>query len=190
MTPTLLRCATLITLLSLTLSGCALNQAKTQQDKRQVILSMKDEVLTELFKAKPDVRAQLSSAPGYAVFSNANFNLLLASFGGGYGMVKDNRSKQVTYMNMGEVGLGLGLGVKDFRMVMVFHSDEAMQRFIEQGWALGAQADAAVKARDKGAAVGGEATIDNITLYQLTESGIALQATVKGTKFWPNQELN
>lgn len=187
---TLTRPLILISLISLLLSGCALNQAHTKQDKRQVVLAMKDEVLTELFKAKPDVRAQLSSAPGYAVFSNANVNLILASFGGGYGMVKDNRSKQITYMNMGEVGLGLGLGIKDFRMVMVFHTSEAMQRFIQQGWAFGAQADAAIKARDKGAAVGGEATIDNITLYQMTESGIALQATIKGTKFWPSAELN
>ena len=58
------------------------------------------------------------------------------------------------------------------------------------GWAFGAQADAAAKASDKGAAVGGEATVDNITIYQLTESGLALQATVKGTKYWKDNSLN
>ncbi len=177
-------------IISLVLSGCALHQAKTPQDKRNAVIEMKNQTLTELFKIKPDVRSQLTNAPGYAVFSNANINLILASFGGGYGLVKDNRTKKHTYMNMGEIGLGLGLGAKDFRLVMVFHTGEAMQRFIKQGWAFGAQADAAVKARDKGAAVGGEATVDNITIYQITESGLALQATVKGTKFWPNSELN
>jgi len=55
---------------------------------------------------------------------------------------------------------------------------------------LGVNADAAAKASEKGAAVGGEATFDNITVYQLTESGLALQATVKGTKFWQDSELN
>jgi hypothetical protein len=29
-----------------------------------------------------------------------------------------------------------------------------------------------------------------IKLYQLTESGLALQATVQGTKYWKNDELN
>ncbi|MFO7494317.1 MAG: hypothetical protein R6X05_01630 [Desulfobacterales bacterium] len=41
-----------------------------------------------------------------------------------------------------------------------------------------------------GAAVGGETVFDNITIYQLTESGLALQATVKGTKYWKDGALN
>jgi lipid-binding SYLF domain-containing protein len=93
-------------------------------------------------------------------------------------------------MKMGEVGVGLGLGAKDFRLVFIFHTSDAMDRFVESGWALGAQADAAAKADDNGAAVGGEVTVDNMTIYQLTEAGLALQATVKGTKFWADDELN
>jgi hypothetical protein len=38
--------------------------------------------------------------------------------------------------------------------------------------------------------VGGEILIDNITVCQLTESGHALQATIKGTKYWKDQEMN
>ena len=151
---------------------------------------MKNEVLTDLYKIRPDVKSQIASAPGYAVFSNANVNLIFASFGGGYGVAKNNKTGKHTYMNMGEVGLGLGLGVKDFRGVFVFHNAEAMNRFVEHGWAFGAQADAAAKAVDKGAAVGGEVTVDNITIYQLTEAGLALQATIKGTKFWKDTSLN
>jgi hypothetical protein len=93
-------------------------------------------------------------------------------------------------MNMGEVGVGLGLGVKDFRGVFVFHSADTMTRFVEHGWAFVAQADAAAKASDKGAAVGGELTVDNITIYQLTKAGLALQATIKGTKYWKDCALN
>jgi len=29
-----------------------------------------------------------------------------------------------------------------------------------------------------------------ITIYQLTESGVSLQATVKGTKYWKDEALN
>lgn len=54
----------------------------------------------------------------------------------------------------------------------------------------GGHADAAAKAGDKGGAVSAEALIDRVTVYQLTESGLALQATVKGTKFWVDKELN
>ena len=36
----------------------------------------------------------------------------------------------------------------------------------------------------------GEAVIDDVKIYQLTESGLALQATLKGTKFWKDIALN
>jgi lipid-binding SYLF domain-containing protein len=176
--------------LTLIIGGCATTGGTTPTEKRQSILSMKNEVLTDLYKLKPDVEAQISKAPGYAVFSNANVNLVFASFGGGYGVAKSNESGKYTYMKMGEVGLGLGLGVKDFRAVFVFHTSKSMNNFVENGWAFGAQADAAAKASDKGAAAAGEVTIGNITIYQLTESGLALQATIKGTKYWKDEELN
>lgn len=91
---------------------------------------------------------------------------------------------------MGEFGIGLGLGAKDFRAVFVFHDVKTLNKFIESGWEFGGHADAAAKASDKGAAVGGEVLLDNITIYQLTESGLAFQATVKGTKYWKDQALN
>jgi len=173
-----------------TLTACVTTQGTSKAEKQQAILEMKNTTLTRLFQVKPDTKAQVNSAPGYAVFSNANVNLLLASFGGGYGVVKNMKTGQHTYMNMGEVGVGLGLGAKDFRIVMVFHSVEAMHNFIENGWVFGGQADAAAKASDKGAAIGGEMLLNGITVYQLTESGLALQATIKGTKFWKAEELN
>jgi hypothetical protein len=58
-----------------------------------------------------------------------------------------------------------------------------MNQFIESGWELGGHADAAAKASEKGAALGGEILVDTVTIYQITESGLALQATVKGTKY-------
>ncbi len=180
----------IILLSLLALTGCATTGATTPQQKRQAILNMKQQVLTDLFKVRPGARSVVSNGSGYAVFSNANINVIFASFSGGQGVVKDNKTGKHTYMNMGEVGIGFGLGVKDFRAVFVFHDRSTMSNFINSGWEFGAHADAAAKAGDKGAAVGGEILIDGITIYQLTESGLALQATVKGTKYWKNDELN
>ena len=93
-------------------------------------------------------------------------------------------------MKMGEAGFGVGAGVKDFRALFIFESKSVMNRFIESGWQFGAQADAAAKAGEKGAAVAAEALVDGIRVYQLTENGLALQATLKGTKFWTDDALN
>ncbi len=162
----------------------------TPSERRQAIQEMRQDVLTELYDIKPDTRAQIASASGYAVFSNANVNLILASFGGGIGVVRSNSSNNDTYMRMGEVGIGIGAGVKDFRAVFVFHNNDALERFMDVGLSVGGQADAAAKAGDLGGAVGGEAIVDNVSVYQLTQSGLALQATIKGTRYWQDADLN
>lgn len=173
-----------------TLGGCATSGGSTPQEKRKSVLDMRNEVLAELYKLKPSTRAEIAAAPGYAVFSNVNVNIIFASFGGGYGVARDNKSGKQTFMKMGEAGIGLGLGAKDFRAVFVFRDRASYDRFINSGWEFGGHADAAAKSGDKGAAVGGEALIDGITVYQLTKNGLALQATVKGTKYWKDDELN
>lgn len=180
----------LFAFLLLVSASCATTGTASPQDKRQAVNDMRTQVLGELYKLKPETRAMIAQAPGYAVFSNANINIIFASFSNGYGVVRNNKSGKDTYMNMGEVGIGLGLGVKDFRAVFIFHDTITMNDFINSGWQFGAHADAAAKASDKGGAVSGEVLIDNITIYQLTEAGLALQATVKGTKYWKDNELN
>lgn len=182
--------AILIVFIVLVSTSCVTTGIKSTQDKRQEVLTMKNRALSDLYRVRPQTKGMIANAPGYAVFSNANVNIIFASFGGGYGVVNNNKTGKHTYMRMGEFGIGLGLGVKDFRAIFIFHDERTMNRFINSGWQFGGHADAAAKASDKGAAVGGEIVIDNITVYQLTESGLALQATIKGTKYWKNDELN
>ena len=57
-------------------SGCASMGQGTIAEKREAILTMQDVALAKLYKEKPDVRAQIETAPGYAVFSNANVNVV------------------------------------------------------------------------------------------------------------------
>ncbi len=178
--------------ISVLLASCASSGmlSSEPEERRVAVLEMREEVLQELYDLKPDTRVQIGSAPGYAVFSNANINLILASFGGGVGVVRDNETGTDTFMRMGEVGFGIGAGVRDFRAVFVFHTEGALERFIDVGIGFGGQADAAAKAGDLGGAVGGEASVDNVTVYQITQSGLALQATVKGTRYWKDGDLN
>ena len=169
-------------------------QAKASPDEqRAAIHKTRDDVLAELYRLKPEAKARIKQAAGYAVFSNVGVNLLLASFAGGHGIVveKGRLKDTVTYMKMGSAGLGLGLGVKDFRVVFVFEGKEQLREFVEQGWDFGGQADAAAKSNEKGGAV---ATAGNIApgveVYQITKNGLALQATLQGTKYWKDKSLN
>jgi lipid-binding SYLF domain-containing protein len=171
--------------------GCATPKGDTNQEKVNHILKMKNETLAELYQSKPEARSKVQKAAGYAVFSNINTNLFLFSSGNGYGVAIDNSNGRKTYMKMNFLGLGPGIGVKDFRAVFVFNNKQVMNDFIESGWEFGGHADAAAKSGDKGAAAGGEMYIeDDIEIYQITEAGIALQATIAGTKYRKYAELN
>lgn len=160
---------------------------------RAKVRTMRDSVLAELYKARPEAKAKIKKAAGYAVFSNVGVNLVFASFAGGHGVVvkggtfKDSE----TFMKMGSAGLGLGLGVKDFRAVFVFTDAAKLEAFVDKGWDFSGQADAAAKSDDKGAALAGAHTvIPGVEVYQITKNGLALQATLQGTKYWKDKELN
>ena len=186
------KAATLLALLvlALALSGCSPGGKLTNDEKIQAINTMADETLQRLYTEKPSTKDEVKKAAGYAAFSNANINIIFASMGGGYGVVVDNATGNKTYMRMGSGGLGLGLGAKDYRQVMIFNTKETMDKFIESGWAFGGHADAAAKAGEKGGEASGEGAIGQIKVYAMTESGLALQATVTGTKYYKDKELN
>lgn len=160
------------------------------EDKRVKTRSMRDAVLAELYKQKPALKNRIKKAAGYAVFSNVGVNLVLASFAGGTGVVVDKQGNE-TFMKMGSAGIGIGLGLKDFRGVFIFHDQRKLKQFIDKGWDFSGQADAAAKSDDKGAqlAVAGN-VVDGVELYQLTKNGLALQATLQGTKYWKDRDLN
>lgn len=172
------------------ISGCAVNSGSTVEDKRANVLAMRDEAIDHIAKNQSNIRQKISNASGYAVFSNANVNVIFASFSGGYGVVHNNANGQNTYMRTSEAGIGLGIGVKDVRVLMIFKTPTALDRFIESGWVFGAQADATAITSDKGGATNAEVVADDIEIYQVTEAGLALQATVKGSKFWVDKALN
>jgi lipid-binding SYLF domain-containing protein len=182
----------MITITSLVfLTGCGPSAKLTIGEQRQVVADMETETLARLYKEDPATKDKIKKAAGYGVFSNANINVIFVSAGGGYGIVTDNSTGKKTYMKMALGGVGLGLGAKDYRQVLIFNSKEVLNKFIESGWEFGGHADATAKASEKGGELSGEGAIGkDIEAYSLTESGLALQATVTGTKYWKDKELN
>lgn len=150
-----------------------------------------NETLQLLYKYAPEVKNMLLRSYGYATFSNVGVNLVVLSAEGGKGMAHCNRTGINTYMNMASGGLGLGLGVKDFRAVFLFENKKAYDTFVMSGWEANAQADAAAKYENTGGAINAAETVaPGIRLYKMTQNGLALQATVQGTKYWKDEELN
>lgn len=173
-------------------SGKSPEEVKEDNRKERVErLKMNNETLQLLYKYAPEAKNMLLGSYGYATFSNVGVNLVLLSAEGGKGVAHNNRTGINSYMKMASAGVGLGIGIKDFRAVFLFKDKKAYENFVNNGWEANAQADAAAKYDDNGGALGAAETVGvGIRLYKLTQNGLALQVSMQGTKYWKDDELN
>jgi hypothetical protein len=196
----------------------------TAEEKKANVRKQRDEMLETLYKSKPEMKERLKKVAGYATFRQTDMNLFLLASGNGYGVVRDNKTGKDTFMRVASLGGGLGMGVKDIRVIFIFNDPKVMQQFVESGWQFGGKADASAKYEDTGVSAeqtakanvdfedgtvtGGTSTDARagndkkdttsttatlggpMEIYQFTDSGVSLQATVAGTKYWKDTELN
>ena len=181
----------LLTVSTLILVSALTAFAKTKQEKQAEARKKADETLARLYKAKPSAQPAIKAAAGYAVFNNSGMKILMAGGGKGNGIAVDNVSQKVVYMKMREVQAGLGMGVKKFSTIFVFETKEKLDEFVNSGWEFGGQATAAAKSGEGGGSYEGAAAVSpGVWMYQLTDKGLALELTGKGTKYSRNDELN
>jgi len=165
--------------------------AATKEEEKAEVRKAGKQALAAVYKLQPSARKAVESAAGYAAFSNFGMKILFAGGGSGKGIAVNNKTKATTYMKMVEVQAGLGMGVKKFQLVWVFETEKALNDFVNSGWELGGQATAAAKAGEKGASYqGAVAVAPGVWLYQVTKSGLALELTAKGTKYYKDSDLN
>jgi len=169
----------------------ALSAKDSPDQKREKTRKMAAQTLQDLYKLQPTAQAGIEKAAGYAVFNNMGTNLLLLSTARGAGVAVDAKSKQETFMKMISAGAGLGIGVKDYRVIFVFENEKALGQFMDSGWAADAQSDAAAKTKTSGAAFSGAVqAAPGVWVYQITKKGLALQLTLQGTKYSKDDDLN
>lgn len=220
-----IRLILLLTLVFVTSTQAGLFGPKgdSNAEKRANIRQQRVEILQQLYAANPVMKKTLKKAAGYATFKQINVNLLLLATANGYGVVVDNKTHKETFMHMGSLGGGVGAGLKDMRVIFVFHDPKVMKTFIEEGWQVAGQADAAAKYQNTGVsaeqnvkgnvsfrdgtvATGSSTDVHandgilsdqanlavdgSLEIYQFTATGVSLQATVSGTKYWQDSQLN
>jgi lipid-binding SYLF domain-containing protein len=183
---------------ALVIAGCSA-KGDTASQQRATIQKMRTSTLTQLYNLYPEARSDIRHSTGYAVFASNSSKIFVLGFGSGYGVVKDLRSGKDTYMKMAQGGAGVGVGIKQLSTVIVFHDAKSLNKFITDGYVVGADANAAAKYDDKGAGTGASASgvatdtqslPSKVSVYEMTEKGLAVQAMVNGSKYWPDDRLN
>jgi len=166
---------------------------KNIEKQRKKFDQNRSDALNEMYKAYPGSKAHMSKSYAYAAFANTGVNLFVLASGNGGGKAHNNATGEEVYVKMLSFGAGAGIGYKKYYAVFLFEDKAAYDEFLESGWSADGQADATAdtgKEGEGGSVAVGMTVARGVTLYQIADKGLALQATVQGTKFIVSDELN
>ena len=170
----------------------AKKQKKTEKARKQFSQN-RTEAIKEVYKAYPSAKAQMAQSYGYAAFANTGMNLFVVASGNGGGKAKNLKTGEELYVKMLSYGAGVGIGFKKYFALFLFADKAAYDYFLESGWSADGQADATAdsgKEGEGGSVAVGMNVSRGVTLYQVADKGLAVQATVQGTKYIVSDELN
>ena len=157
-----------------------------QESKAMKINETSKEALNELFAEHPKAKELYERSYGWAAFNNMKLAFGFSG-GGGNGVAVVKETGEKTFMKMGTVGVGFGLGVNKYNVIFFFQDSKTFDNFVNKGW----QADAgATAAAGKHAAEVKTDFVNGLAIYQITEKGLMANADIAGTKYWKNDKLN
>jgi len=154
--------------------------------ERKARLKIAEDALAKLYATTPEARKSLESSPGYAVFDITSIYAILFVGQKGKGVLFDNAKKKATYMTSSRVGTGPGAGKQRVFQVFVFKSKSSMDQFVLAG-GLGGDVGASFSTGTGGTVRSFNPEID---IYQIPESGMAVQASWGGTVYSVDSDLN
>ena len=157
-----------------------------REAERNARLKLSEDALAKLYKLQPDAKKAVEGAVGYAVFDITSIYAIMFVGQKGKGVLFNNASKKTTFMTSSRMGTGPGAGKQRVFQVFVFKNKTAMDQFVLAG-GLGGDVGASTSTGTEGAVRSFNPSID---IYQIPESGMALQASWGGTVYSVDSDLN
>lgn len=167
-------------------AGPALAAGKAE--KQAEIAKVAQQSLERFYQADGKIKAEVESAPAYAVFTTYGLSFLIGG-SGGKGMAHDNKARKNYYMSMAQASAGAQIGLAESETLIVFKTAKEFTQFVTSGWTFGGGGSVQVGAGGKSAGQAGGG-MPNITYYTLTKNGLDVGVAAAGTKFWKDKDLN
>jgi lipid-binding SYLF domain-containing protein len=153
---------------------------------RNAGLKMAADGLEKLYAVTPDARKSVEGAVGYAVFDITSIYAILFVGQKGKGVLFDNAGKKTTFMVSTRAGTGPGVGKQRVYQVFAFKNKGAMDQFALTG-GVGGDVTGSYSTGSGGATMSFNPNID---IFQIPESGMAVQASWGGTVYSKDADLN
>jgi lipid-binding SYLF domain-containing protein len=155
--------------------------------ERERLINMAETTIDELKMTRPEAARLLDDAYGYAVFDTTKGGLIVTGAGGTGVAMKVKGKNEPTFMHVGGAGIGLGAGIENYKLVLLFHDQKVYDEFVAGEWNAHTSAQAAAGRE-------GEAQESNwengVAVFRMTDKGLIAQVDVSGLKFWSSDKLN
>ena len=183
----------LATLLICLFAASVLAEARgnSPAEQRWQIDQLSAGTLERLYEKYPHARRVIDNCYAYATLSNSGVKILLIGSGHGRGVAVNNYTGERVYLRMKELSAGLGLGAKEYNLIFLINTRDAWENFIAGKTRFGASAEASADDGVSGGSIeGAEYVAPGVWVFQMTTKGLALEATLKGTKIYKDKNLN
>ena len=181
--------AALTVLLCLLTATTAL--AKSADQQRAEINALHDKALRNLYGKYPSAQSVINQCYAYATLSNTGMKLGIFGDAHGRGVAINRSTGERVYLKMAEQSAGIGFGVKEYDLIFLINTREAWDNFLSGKIRFGANANAAANDGVTGDSVEGATyAAPGIWVFQITTKGLAVEATLKGTKIYTDKKLN
>jgi lipid-binding SYLF domain-containing protein len=175
---------------ALLVGACAGTPPAEKANKQAEVKQATQQSLGKFYKADPTLESQVTSAPGYGVFTTYGLSFIVGG-AGGKGVVHNNQTGTDTFMDTAQASAGAQIGAAETDTLIIFETAEALQTFIDKGWVAGAGAVAQAGAQGESVGPGvGQNVIADAKYYTLTPNGLQAGVAVAGTKYWKSTDLN
>lgn len=165
--------------------------AASADEQRRQIDELSAKTLAKLYERYPGARYVIQNCYAWATLSNSGVKVLFVGSAHGRGVAVNNALGERVYLHMEELSAGLGLGAKEYDLVFLINTREAWEDFIAGKTRFAASAEAAVDDGFNGGALEGATYVAPcVWVYQMTTKGLALEATLKGTKIYRDKKLS
>jgi len=154
--------------------------------KRAEIEETAEAALSTVLEKSEKAKLLFERAYGWAVFDNLKLAFGISG-GGGSGVAVRKSDGNKTYMKMGTVGIGFGLGGQKYQVIFFFQDATTFDNFVDKGWQAEAGAEAVAGQEGANAKT---SFVNGMAVFQLSEKGLMARADVSGTKYWKDKKLN
>ena len=182
--------ATLLLCMMISTSAFAASKDSAAEQRRQVDW-LSTQTLEKLYAKYPHAKRVINECYAWATLSNSGVKVFLVGSSHGRGLAYNNQTGEKVYLRMKELSAGLGIGAKEYNLIFLLNTRDAWENFIAGKTRFAVSAEASADDGVRGGTIeGADYVAPGVWVFQMTTKGLALEATLKGTKIYKDKNLN